>query len=91
MKHKFKPSVGSNRARKAAPGGGRCEKQSSGVGQDQPAAGIFRSRACSTNVRGEIVFVIHRCSPVTIGTLITIPISYYNMVHFSAKWAEASA
>ena len=44
MKHKFKPSVGSNRARKSAPGGGRSEKQSSGVSQDQqPAAGIHMS------------------------------------------------
>ena len=65
MKHKFKPSVGSNRARKAAPGGGRGEKQSSGVGQDQPAAGILfwsRSRGLTNAWVERFVLV---CSPVT--------------------------
>ena len=37
MKHKFKPSVGSNRARKQAPGGVRGENKTSGGTQDQPA------------------------------------------------------
>ena len=80
MKHKFKPSVGSNRARKQAPGGGRGENKTSGGTQDQPA-GI---NMCTKQIEIETMFgLLHVLSRQKVEVCLYIPFTGIHLL----QWA----